>query len=222
MIIPYEELSALFGEYGLEISSEQYALLEKYISLLLETNRTMNLTRITEPGDIAVKHILDSALLMKYIDIPETAADVGTGAGFPGMVLKILSPGCDMTLIDSLNKRIEFLKAVSAETVPVNCVHIRAEDAGRTMREQFALVTARAVAAFDVLCEYCLPLTCVGGIFAAYKGPGEEIDISAAEKFGGKVQDIHECTLPDGSVRKIIITKKLTPTDKKYPRRKIK
>ncbi|MBQ5331473.1 MAG: 16S rRNA (guanine(527)-N(7))-methyltransferase RsmG [Oscillospiraceae bacterium] len=221
-ILQFERTAELFSGYGLCLTEEQYGLMDTYIGMLLETNRSMNLTRITEPEEITCKHLLDSAMLLRYVQMPDTAADVGTGAGFPGTVLKIMSPSTEMTLIDSLNKRISFLKEVSAATLPMNCVHMRAEEAGRKMRESFGLCTARAVAAFDVLCEYCLPLTHTGGIFAAYKGPGEEIDTSVPKIFGGETENIFEYSLPDGEKRRLIIVRKVSPCDLKYPRRRIK
>lgn len=221
-LLPYDEVQDMFGKYELPLDTERYQLFERYMGMVIETNKTLNLTRITEPADVTQKHILDSVMIFRYIDTAGKAADVGTGAGFPGVPMKIYRQALDMTLLDSLNKRINFLKGVSADVVPLTCIHTRAEDAGRTMRESFDLVTARAVANFDVLCEYCLPLVAVGGTFASYKGPGEDIDTETAKRFGGEVTDVHEYSLPDGDRRRIILTRKIAECDKRYPRKKIK
>ncbi len=221
-ILPYEECCALFEKSGLSLDKEKYDAFDKYMGLLLETNKTLNLTRITEPAEVTQKHIIDSLMIFTFIKPAGKVIDVGTGAGFPGVPMKIYDRALDMTLLDSLNKRVNFLKGISDNVVKMNCIHARAEEAGRSMREIFDMATARAVAGFDVLCEYCLPLVKVGGIFAAYKGPTEEIDTSVPEVFGGRITDIHEYSLPDGDSRRIIIVEKTAPCDAKYPRRKIK
>ena len=194
LIIPKNEFVRLFAEHGFEINDKNYDDFYRYAELLVEWNGKMNLTAITDPRGISVKHFLDSVMLLKYCDIPENArlADVGTGAGFPAVPLKIYRSDIDAVLIDSLNKRINFLNEVSAALdLPMKCIHSRAEESGKNpeLREMFDIVTARAVAAMPVLCEYCLPLVKPGGIFAAMKGVSE--DISAAENavkiLGGKI-----------------------------------
>ena len=157
---------------GFALSDNQLAAFQQYAELLVEWNQKMNLTAITEPEEIAVKHFVDSLMLLKYIDIPENAAliDVGTGAGFPGIPIKIFSPSVQVALLDALNKRVGFLNTVSEALGQNNqCLHLRAEEGGRKpeLREQFDVATARAVASMATLAEYCLPYVKVGGVFAA-------------------------------------------------------
>ncbi len=225
VLIPENELAAMCREYGIEITHEEYALYERYISMVLEKNKVMNLTRITEPYDVSVKHILDSLIPFVYSPPFGRTADVGTGAGFPGAVMKIHDPSLDVTLIDSLRKRIDFLCEVSEATLPMECVHIRAEDAGRgELREHFDTVAARAVAALPVLCEYCLPLTKPGGKFIALKTPSEDAGECEAliSELGGRLSLQKDYTLPDGEKRRLIVIEKVTSTPSRYPRKKIR
>ena len=224
MILPIDTFRKYFGDYGLEISDDIYEKFYRYSVLLVSWNEKMNLTAITDPEGISVKHFLDSVLLVKYCSIPENAklADIGTGAGFPGIPLKIYRDDTDVTLIDSLNKRINFLKTVSDELdLSMNCIHSRAEEGGKDpqLREKFDVVTARAVAAMPVLCEYCLPYVKVGGFFAAMKGPNENIDAAAnaVKILGGKIEKIENYDL-NGDGRTIIIVRKISHTPIKYPR----
>lgn len=223
-ILPYKEISALFEKSGMTVNEEQYALLDKYAELLTEYNKVMNLTGITDPMGISEKHFLDSLLVFKYADIPENASviDVGTGAGFPGVPMKLYRPDLDVTLLDSLNKRINFLETVSRETLPMNCIHARAEEGGRKkeLREKFDIAAARAVAALPVLAEYCLPYVKAGGCFIAMKGPNEDIlqGENAVKILGGEISDIVNYELPSGDKRVIVIIKKIAPTPTKYPR----
>lgn len=223
-ILPYNELSALFKKSNLTISEEQYGLLDKYAELLVEYNKVMNLTGITDPLGISEKHFLDSLLTFKLADIPENSAviDVGTGAGFPGVPMKLYRSDLDVTLLDSLSKRINFLEAVSRETLPMTCIHARAEEGGRKneLRERFNIAIARAVAAFPVLAEYCMPYVKVGGRFIAMKGPNEDISQgeNAVKILGGEISDIINYELPSGDKRVMVIVKKISPTPTKYPR----
>ena len=223
-ILPYNELSALFDKSGMTISEEQYDLLDKYAELLVEYNKVMNLTGITDPLGISEKHFLDSLLVFKLWDIPKNAAviDVGTGAGFPGVPMKLYRPDLDVTLLDSLNKRINFLEAVSRETLHMTCIHARAEEGGRKkeLREMFDIAAARAVAALPVLAEYCLPYVKIGGSFIAMKGPNEDISLgeSAVKTLGGEISDIVNYELPSGDKRVMVVVKKISPTSTKYPR----
>ena len=167
-----EILKNYIPEHAEPLSEEQYAQLERYAELLVEWNEKMNLTAITDPEGIAVKHFLDCLAYLKRANIPEGArvADVGTGAGFPGVVLKIARPDIKLVLIDSLQKRLNFLDTVLNEIgVKATLVHARAEDAGhdKKLRESFDFVTARAVANLAVLSEYCIPLVKGGGHFIA-------------------------------------------------------
>lgn len=223
-ILPYNELSALFEKSGMTVNEEQYGLLDKYAELLVEYNKVMNLTGITDPMGISEKHFLDSLLIFNLADIPENSAviDVGTGAGFPGVPMKLYRPDLDITLLDSLNKRINFLEAVSGETLPMTCIHSRAEEGGRKneLRERFDIAVARAVAALPVLAEYCMPYVKVGGCFIAMKGPNEDISQgeNAVKILGGEISDILNYELPSGDKRVIVIVKKISPTPTKYPR----
>ncbi len=208
-------------------TKEQLSALEQYAALLVEWNQKMNLTAITSPDGIAVLHFADSLTLMKSLSLSDGARvlDVGTGAGFPAIPLKIFCPQADLTMMDSLNKRLTFLSQVLGDlSLKGTLLHARAEEAAHqsNMREQFDVVTARAVAALPVLCEYCLPFVKVGGIFAAMKGPSckEELDAaqSAIAKLGGKIERVDEYTLSDGSRRFIAIIRKEKTTEDKYPR----
>ena len=197
----------------------------RYADLLVEKNKVMNLTAITEPADIAALHFLDSAALLTLADWKgKTVADIGTGAGFPGLPLRIVDPSIRLTLLDAQNKRVEFLKEVCGELglADVECVHARAEEFAADHREGFDLVTSRAVAALPLLCELCLPLVKVGGVFLAMKGPGaaEELAESGAalKKLGGKGSGVAEFHLPGGDVRNIIRIKKISQTPPVYPR----
>lgn len=224
MIIEKEKFIGLFRENELTITDEMYDKFYEYSELLTDWNNKINLTAITDPEGITVKHFLDSLLIFKYADIKENAAviDVGTGAGFPGIPMKIYRPDLKVTLLDSLNKRINFLSEVSERIMlPMECVHGRAEECAKKteLRECYDFAVARAVAAMPVLCEYCLPYVKVGGCFIAMKGPGE--DISAAENavkiLGGKIDKIVDYDL-NGDGRKIAVVKKISHTPLKYPR----
>lgn len=219
------------GQQGILISQKQADCFQRYMELLLEWNQKMNLTAITEPEEVAIKHFVDSLLLFKAVVIPEHAkvADVGTGAGFPGIPLAVMRPDLDLTLLDSLNKRLVFLEAVcNGLEISSTRVHMRAEEAGRqkAFREQFDLVTARAVAPLNLLAEYCLPLVKVGGIFAAMKGPGIEEELAVAKQavsiLGGKLEEVCSFLLPDGSKRSIAVIKKIKHTGDRYPRQSAK
>lgn len=223
-ILPYNEFSELFEKGGMTVTEEQYSLLDKYAELLVEYNKVMNLTGITDPQGISEKHFLDSLLVFKLADINEksTVIDVGTGAGFPGVPMKLYHPDLDVTLLDSLNKRINFLTAVSDATLPMNCIHARAEEGGRKteLREKFDISIARAVAALPTLAEYCLPYVKFGGSFIAMKGPGEDISLgkNAVKTLGGEIADIKKYELPSGDKRVMVIVKKISATPTKYPR----
>ena len=214
---------------GFSLSGQQLEQFSQYADLLLETNQSLNLTAITDPDEVAVKHMVDSLLVYEPQRFHNhTIVDVGTGAGFPGLPLKIYDPGMRVTLIDSLQKRLNFLEQVVAKLGlgQVRCVHARAEDAGKdpVLREKFDVAVARAVAALPVLAEYCLPLVRVGGVFYAMKGSRyqEEVDAAhhAVEVLGGRITAVRQVRLPGLADQRAIITvEKVRPTPKQYPRK---
>ncbi len=225
----------LLNTYGITVSLETEALFERYFDFLLERNRTMNLTAITDPEEAAVKHFLDSCLPLsggKEAMVPQDTKarllDVGTGAGFPGIPLKLAAPGLQLVLLDALEKRVGFLRETAEllELPDVLCLHGRAEDRAREegLREGFELVTSRAVARLATLLEYCLPFTKVGGLFIAYKGGDADEEIREAGKalqtLGGTVETVRQYTLPYkmGS-RTLVYIRKTAETPEKYPRR---
>lgn len=199
---------------------------EKYAALLVEWNQKMNLTTITEPRQIAVKHFWDSLLTLQAFDIPKGARviDVGTGAGFPGVPIKVRRPDIDLTLLDSLQKRLTFLEALTkAVGVSAELVHSRAEDAAKlaAFRETFDIAVSRAVAPLNVLLEYCLPFVKVGGVFIALKGNKAQLEIGNAEnalKFlSGEIFKVEKFNLK-GEERNIVVVKKVSALDSSYPR----
>lgn len=199
--------------------------LEKYADLLVEWNEKINLTAIVDPEGIAVKHFLDCLMIFKYIDIPEGASviDIGTGAGFPGVVIKIARPDIKLTLMDSLQKRINFLDTLCAELgLEVTTIHSRAEDIKPQQREGYDFAVARAVANMRVLTEYCLPYVKVGGSFVAMKGSTAADEVKEATKaiatLGGKLEAENLFELLEFGGRGIINVKKISQTPTKYPR----
>lgn len=214
--------------YKIKLSQTQYSQLEKYYKLLCEFNEKMNLTAITDIRGVAVKHFADSLSLLNYADIKEGARiiDVGTGAGFPGVVLKIARPDINLTLLDSLNKRLVFLSGVlSALGLKAELVHSRAEDGARKgeLRESFDFAVSRAVARLNVLSEYCLPYVKPGGKFTAMKGGGADEEILQAKNaimtLGGKITEVNKFSLPYGEgERTIVLIDKVRRTPKELPR----
>ena len=198
----------------------------RYGELLLEKNKVMNLTAITEPQDVAALHFLDSAALLALADFRgKSVVDVGTGAGFPGMPMKILEPSIHMTLLDSLGKRITFLQEVCEDLglTDVQCVHARAEEFAAEHRQGFDFAVSRAVANLSVLCELCLPLVKVGGTFLSMKSVESDGELEQAEKairlLGGQVERTADYRLPGTEVtHRVIFIKKVAETPKKYPR----
>lgn len=214
------------GLRELGLDTEKAETLAHFAALMLAKNAVMNLTRITEPDAIAQLHLLDSAALLRFADLRgKKAVDVGTGAGFPGMPLRILEPDFDLTLLDSLGKRVEWLRE-ACDTLSlrrVECVHARAEEFAAEKREQFDFALSRAVANLQVLCELCLPLVCVGGRFLAMKSVDSDEEINAAKNavktLGGKIAAIEDYTIPTSSVvHRLVIIEKTAPTPKGYPR----
>ena len=227
MTYPLEKLTAPLEKLGIEVDNTAKERLIKYADMLIEWNEKINLTAITDPEGIVVKHFLDCALLLTQVKLEKGAKiiDVGTGAGFPGMVLKILRPDLDVTLLDGLNKRLVFLGEVAKVLdVDVKTVHLRAEQAGMSPahREKYDLATARAVSRLNVLYEYCLPLVKKGGLFCAMKGPGAEEEMKEAARAakilsGGKAQ-VSFSTLTGEETRAFVTVKKVSQTPPKYPR----
>lgn len=215
-------------EFQIEADATAIARFCDYYRLLVEWNEKMNLTALTEPRDVAVKHFVDSLTLLQYTDVPQGARmiDVGTGAGFPGLAVKIARPDIQLTLLDSLQKRLVFLEEVCSqlELDGVETVHSRAEDGARTeRREMYDIAVARAVAPLNVLCEYCLPYVKVGGRFLAMKGKTAAEELSAAQNaiglLGGRVGEKHFFTLGDAGERGIITIEKISPTEDRFPRK---
>jgi len=223
--------------FGVEPTPELADRLEIYARLLVEWNQKMNLTAITDPVGIAVKHFADSLTVAPLL--PAGAfrlIDVGTGAGFPGVPLALLRPDCRLTLLDSLNKRLVFLEEVCRQLdLPVTLVHARAEEGGRRpdLREQYDVAVARAVAAMPVLCEYCLPFVRVGGRFLALKGPDADRERAEASRgigvLGGKVAAVTAFSLPKEPIpgiepmeRRLLHIDKVRPTPPAYPRQSAK
>lgn len=225
MILPYNETEEMFKSFGLALDEEMYRNFDFYAELLVSWNEKINLTAITDPLGITEKHFLDSLAVFKDDIIPQNSSviDVGTGAGFPGIPMKIYRNDLKITLLDSLNKRINFLTEVSNKlSLGMNCIHSRAEDGAKKadLREQFDIATARAVAPLPVLCEYCLPYVKIGGKFIALKGPNEDAkeSFTAYRTLGAEISDVKEYELPCGDKRQIIVYNKIKETPKKYPR----
>ena len=215
-------------DYKITLTENQYEQFQKYFELLAEWNEKMNLTAITDESGVALKHFADSLSLLNFVDIPQNSslADVGTGAGFPGVVLKIARPDIKLTLIDSLNKRLVFLGEVCAQLgIEAELIHCRAEDGARDekLRESFDFAVSRAVARMNVLSEYCLPYVKVGGAFCAMKGAqaNEEFkeSLNAINTLGGKLEKKYFFELPEnGGERAIAVVRKVKNTPQKYPR----
>lgn len=213
---------------GILLSENQLEKFKIYMDFLIEYNSHTNLTAIKNPEDIIIKHFLDSIIIDKFLDFGKNnkVIDIGTGAGFPGVPIKILKENIDLTLLDSLNKRIVFLDKLSKKlNINYSAIHGRAEEFGRKVeyREKFDVVVSRAVAPLNILCEYTLPFAKVGCYFVALKGPDFETELSNAENaieaLGGKLERCEKFELPyDKGSRNIIIIKKIKLTPKKYPR----
>ena len=215
------------AELGVEIDDLAADRFDEYAQMLVETNKTLNLTAITEPDEIVSKHFVDCLSVFNFVDFPKGAKviDVGTGAGFPGVVLLIARPDLNITLLDSTKKRLGFVEAVVGELgLAAEIVHMRAEEAGKAddYREQYDIALARAVANMQTLSEYCLPFIKKGGIFAAMKGAKAAQELEAAQgavrKLGGEIIKSEEFTLPLCGERTILKVKKISQTPPKYPR----
>lgn len=219
------------ANYGFKLSSKQKEQFATYYNKLIEFNKKVTLTRITDKNEVYLKHFFDSITpLLEFSDLfkgEKSLCDVGAGAGFPSLPIKILCPDLSITIVDSLGKRLKFLDELVSDLSldKVTLVHSRAEDAGqnKNLREKFDLVTGRAVARMSVLSEYCLPLAKVDGYLVALKGPKAQDELAEAknaiEVLGGSVKEVKELTLPDtDDERTLIVVKKVKATPKKYPR----
>lgn len=223
-----KELTKLASKIEIELSLDEIEKLYKFMNLLLEWNEKINLTAITKPEDIILKHFIDSITIKKYIKSENKVLDMGTGAGFPGIPLKIISSDTNFTLVDSLNKRIIFLKEVcdKLELYKIENIHSRAEELAKNKkyREQYDVVTSRAVARLASLVEYMLPFVKVGGRCICMKGSNVDEELIEAKKainvLGGEVEKIDKFLLPDSDIeRNIVIIKKIKNTSSKYPRK---
>jgi len=213
-----------FTQLKIPFTNEIYNKLEQYKTLLIEGNKTTNLTSILDEKEIAIKHFIDSLTILKYLDTQKSLIDIGTGAGFPGIVLKIVGYSGKILLLDSLNKRIKFLDEVieKLDLTNIETIHMRAEDGGKDkkLREKFHYATSRAVAPLNVLCEYCLPFVKIGGKFIAMKGSKQEKAENSIIKLGGRINSENRIILPNSEYeRNIIVIEKLSKTPKIYPRK---
>ncbi len=225
-----KHLDIQLNKMDIKLEKYQYNQIYKYFDMLTSWNKVMNLTAITDEAEFAVKHIADSILIHKCYDMRDvtTVIDIGTGAGLPGIPLKIVFPHIHITLLDSLNKRINFLNEVidELEFEDIETIHGRAEDYGKMedYREYYDLCVSRAVSKLSILSEYCIPFVRVNGDFVAYKSAAtdDEIETSrtAVEILGGKIKAIKEISLKDNDVkRRFVIIRKETLTPPKYPRK---
>lgn len=222
-----EELENAAKQIEIELTKKQIEKFYNYMNLLLEWNEKINLTAIIEPREVISKHFVDSLTIAKYIKGNEKLIDVGTGAGFPGIPLSIVKENTDIVLLDSLNKRINFLEKIkqNLKLKNITTIHGRAEEFGKNKKEReiYDIATSRAVAPLNILLEYLLPLVKVGGKAICMKGSNiEEIENAknSLEILGGKIEKIEEITLPNSDIkRNIIIVKKVKNTPSKYPRK---
>lgn len=218
--------SNLCEQNGIFLDEVMLERFDIYARLLVEWNEKMNLTAITEPREIELKHFLDSLMLIKYYDLQNVskAIDVGAGAGFPSMPILIYKPEIEFTLLDSLNKRLTFLSVVNNELgLNANLVNSRAEVSGQeeNYREKFDLATARAVAPMNVLSEYCIPFVKEGGAFVALKGSNDDVSeaSNAIEVLGGRLESNISYELGGTEARTIAVVRKISQTPTQYPRK---
>lgn len=223
-----ELMEKMANDMNITLSGDKLSKFEVYMDYLIEYNNNVNLTAVIEPSQIVIKHFLDSLIFTKAAEIKgsDRLIDIGTGAGFPGIPVKIAFPDIRLTLLDSLNKRVVFLqKLIEKLGVEADIMHKRAEDGASddNLREKFDYATSRGVASLNILAEYCLPYVKLGGYFVAMKGPSAENEIknamNAIKTLGGGEVTTKHFELPDKSgKRSVILIKKVSSTDKKYPR----
>lgn len=224
-----DELTNVFQKHNIPLSHNQISQFEVFFNLLIEWNKKMNLTAITEQKEVITKHFLDSVLPQKILKMNCSVIDIGCGAGFPSLPLKILRPDLKFTLVDSVQKKLSFVQKVinKLELKDINVIHFRAEDLAtkKEYRENFDVCLARAVAELNVLSEYCLPFVKIRGIFLAYKSQNVEEELKnskvAIETFGGDIQKIENFEYENAN-RSVVVIKKITQTPNKYPRDKNK
>ena len=229
-----DRLVDICNKINIDISDDQIEKFKSYYELLIEKNKVMNLTTITEKNEVIIKHFIDSIAIIPYlkkldlIDSNKRIIDIGTGAGFPGIPLKIMLPDIEFTLLDSLNKRVGFLKEVidNLDLSGIEAIHGRAEDyaVDKKYREKYDFCVSRAVANLSTLSEYCIPFVKTGGLFISYKAGESEEEINnsknAIKLLGGKINKVEEFILPEtDATRVFVLINKLTSTDKKYPRK---
>ena len=224
-MIDKERLAQKCSTWNIVLSGAQLDLLDRYAEILVDYNQKVNLTAITSPEGIEDRHFADSLLFAAQPEVQGKLVDVGTGAGFPGMPLRILKDDFDLTLLDSLGKRVNWLQEVCDELQlkRVACVHARAEEFAMQHREQFDIATSRAVAQLSILSELCLPLIKVGGQFIAMKSVDTEDEIAAAKSaiktLGGHIVKVEDYTIPTSDVvHRLVIVEKVSPTPRAYPR----
>ncbi len=224
-MIDTHRLAQKCSMWNIALTADQLDRLDRYAALLIDYNQRVNLTAITDPEGIEDRHFVDSLLLAAQPEVAGRVVDVGSGAGFPGVVAKIYKPALEVTLLEPTGKRLDFLRFACAELglAGVDFLKERAEEAARkAWRERFDVAVARAVAAMPVLCEYCLPLVRPGGSFIAMKGPDAAAECAAAaaalRALGGGTPALRAFTLPDGSVRRLAVCKKISQTPTQYPR----
>lgn len=225
-MIDKNRFTALCEKNELTLDEAAIERFDSFASLLVEWNEKMNLTAITEPQEIEIKHFLDCLLVQKYFDFStvKTAVDIGAGAGFPSIPLLICNENVEFTLVDSLNKRLKFLEVVCRELgINANLIHSRAEELGQNKdyRESFDLALARAVAPMNVLSEYCLPFVKPGGSFVALKGSNDDVSPaqSSIQTLGGELIDTVSYKLNNEDIRTLAIVKKISQTPTQYPRK---
>lgn len=223
-----QKMKQYANRIGIVLEEKQIKLFFRYMELLLSWNEKINLTAITKPEEIIIKHFIDSITIAKQIEPNKKLIDVGTGAGFPGIPLKIIRPDLSITLLDSLNKRIQFLDEVieQLELEKIETIHSRVEEFGKNKkyREQFDYATSRAVANLTTLSEYLLPLVKIGGKCVCMKGSTVKEEIEQSQKaiaiLGGKIEEIEAFQLPESDIdRHIILLQKIKQTPAKYPRK---
>lgn len=212
------------GIFDINTNDDQLEKFKSYYEFMIDYNKTTNLTSITEKKEVCIKHFLDSLLVAKSVELKGKVIDIGTGAGFPGIPLKIINESIDLYLLDSSEKKINFLKRLSKIlNLKYECINSRAEELSEEYREKFDLCVSRAVASLDILSEICIPFVNVGGFFVSMKGPSfeEEIELSKRKivELGAEIIKIDKFILPENyGTRYLICIKKIKDTPKKYPR----